>query len=109
MKNIINITKTACQRLSVISKQNNTNHILLYVKGGGCNGFNYKLEPLNEIPENVEVIKRDNYNLYVCNNSLLYLMGTTIDWKKDIMGSYFDFENPIASSTCGCGTSFNVE
>lgn len=107
-KQIITITETACKQLSKIAKETNNQHIRFYVKGGGCNGFNYKLEPTNEVPEKRdEIIKRENYVLSICNMSLIHLLGTEIDWKKDIMGESFHFNNPMAKSKCGCGTSFS--
>mgnify|MGYP001324805849 FL=1 len=108
MNNIINITKNAGSKLIQIAKQNQTKALLFYVKGGGCNGFNYKFKPLHEEPYKLdEVVPYGNINIVVCGKSMLYLMGTTIDWKNDIMGESFHFENPNAGAKCGCGTSFS--
>tara|TARA_Y100000816_G_scaffold109447_1_gene76439 strand:- start:202 stop:540 length:339 start_codon:yes stop_codon:yes gene_type:complete len=107
MKQIVSITANACKRLKYLANTNNTNYIYFYVKGGGCNGFNYHFEPSNDIPEKKdEVIPRDDYNLVVTSESILHLLGTTVDWKKTIMGESFHFENPMAQAKCGCGTSF---
>ena len=107
-KQIISITKSACAQLTKIANETKQTHIRFYVKGGGCNGFNYKLEPTSESPDKGdEIIKRDNYLISVCNMSLMHLLGTEIDWKKDIMGEGFHFNNPMAKSKCGCGTSFS--
>lgn len=104
---VVKITSQACVQLSRIAKESNTKAILFYVKGGGCNGYNYKLEPTNEAPDRLdEVIKRPDYDLHVCGSSMMHLLGTTIDWKNDVMGQCFDFTNPMAQSSCGCGTSF---
>jgi iron-sulfur cluster assembly accessory protein len=108
MNNIIKITKNAGTKLIQIAKQNETKSLLFYVKGGGCNGFNYKFKPLHEEPCKLdEVVPYRNINVVVCGKSMLYLMGTTIDWKNDIMGESFHFENPNAGAKCGCGTSFS--
>ena len=105
---LLPLTKKACQQFSRIAQKSNNQHIPFYVKGGGCNGFNYKLEPTSDPPEKKnEIIQRDNYVLSVCNMSLIHLLGTEIDWKKDIMGESFHFNNPMAKSKCGCGTSFS--
>ncbi len=56
-----------------------------------------------------EVIKIDDYNMYLCRKSLMYIMGTTVDYKEDIMGSRFDFTNDQIDSKCGCGTSVNFK
>tara|TARA_B100000900_G_C20548986_1_gene703888 strand:+ start:996 stop:1331 length:336 start_codon:yes stop_codon:yes gene_type:complete len=107
MNNIINISKVALNKLKNIAIEHNTNKIIFFVKGGGCNGFNYKIEPHYENPKKLdEVIKYDNIDIIVCNKSIIHLLGTHIDWKKDIMGETFHFENPNAGAKCGCGTSF---
>ena len=104
---IVNVSKNALLKLKNIAKENNTDKILFYVKGGGCNGFNYKLKPMYEDPERLdEIVKFDTFNLVVCSSSILHLLGSSIDWKKDIMGETFHFDNPNAGAKCGCGTSF---
>jgi iron-sulfur cluster assembly accessory protein len=109
MKNIIRITKSAKEKLNHIAKEHNAGSLLFYIKGGGCNGFNYKLEPFYGEPHKLdEIVKCDKIDIVVCNKSLMHLFGTTIDWKTDIMGDTFNFENPNASSQCGCGTSFSI-
>lgn len=109
MKSILEITKTAGEQLIHIANKTNTTNILFYVKGGGCNGFNYMLKPTNDIPNKFdEVVPYNNINVIIHNTSVMHLMGTKIDWKKDIMGESFHFENPNAISRCGCGTSFSV-
>lgn len=108
MKNLINITKNAGIKLIEMSKTYNTDKILFYVKGGGCNGFGYKFKPFFEKPDKLdEIVKYEDINIVVCNNSLMYVLGTTIDYENDIMGSTFKFDNPNAGSKCGCGTSFS--
>ena len=107
--NIVKVSSTAKNRLEKIAKENNTTKILFYVKGGGCNGFNYKLEPMYDKPEKMdEVVNCGNFDIVVCNNSIMHLLGTKIEWKKDIMGETFHFENPNAGTKCGCGTSFSM-
>ena len=48
-------------------------------------------------------------DLYLCNKSMMFLLGTEVDYIEDIMGSRFDFKNPSIDSKCGCGTSFNFK
>lgn len=108
MNNIISITETAYNQLLKIAIKNNTKNILFYVKSGGCNGFEYKFKPTNKIENEKNLYKKDKLNIEVCNKSLLYVLGTKIDWKNDIMGSYFSFDNPVSKMSCGCGTSFSV-
>lgn len=107
---IITITKAAGKKINEIASDYNSSNILFYAKGGGCNGFNYILEPISkdDINKKDEVIKCDSVNIIVCYKSLLHLLGTTIDYKKDIMGETFHFINPNAKAKCGCGTSFSI-
>ena len=109
MKHILNITKTAGAQLMRIAKEHKTKNILFFVKGGGCSGFNYKLEPTQEEPEKLdEVVPYENINIIVDSTSVMHLLGTEIDWKKTVMGESFHFTNPNAIANCGCGTSFSV-
>ena len=55
-----------------------------------------------------ELFQKDGVNIHICNKSLFYILGTHIDWKKDIIEQKFIFNNPMAKSSCGCGTSFNT-
>ena len=107
MKTIVTLTKEACNRLTGLANQHQSKYVYFYVKGGGCNGFNYHFEPSNDVPQKKdEIIKRDSYDLVVSNESILHLLGTQVDWKTTIMGEGFHFENPMAQAKCGCGTSF---
>lgn len=108
MKPLITITDIAIKQLRNILKQHNKTAIRFSVKGGGCNGFNYQLKPTNTGPDKLdEVVKINNIEIHVCGTSIMHLLGTKIDWKSDIMGHGFHFENPMAQSKCGCGTSFS--
>ena len=107
-KNIITVSKIASEKLSKILMKSEKKAIRFYVKGGGCNGFNYKLKPTNDNPDKLdEIVKIDNIEIHVCSSSIMHLLGTNIDWTQDIMGQGFTFENPMADSKCGCGTSFS--
>jgi iron-sulfur cluster assembly protein len=79
------------------------------VKGGGCSGFSYMLdlteEPAGDMDEEQE---SHGIKILVDAKSLLYLSGTEIDFKDEIMGRGFVFKNPNATSTCGCGSSFQA-
>jgi len=103
-KNVINVSKLAYKQLSNAQKSSKSNYILFSIEGGGCNGLKYNLEPNNDEPKKIDEIVKIN----VCGKSLLYLLGTTIDWTEDIMGNRFTFDNPNATGKCGCGTTFSV-
>ena len=108
-KNVISITNNARKQLINLIKIKNSNYILFSVSGGGCNGLKYNLEPTNDTPNKIdEIYIKDELKINICGKSLLYLLGTKIDWKEDFMGNRFVFENPNATSKCGCGTTFSI-
>ena len=110
---MITITNLAKKKMiDLIKKEGKSNSIFLYLKGGRCNGFSYKFKILKEDakPNKLdELVKIDDYNLYLCNKSFMWLLGTKIDFKEDLMGNRFDFQNDNIDSKCGCGTSFNFK
>ena len=79
------------------------------VKGGGCSGFSYMLdlteEPRGDMDEELE---SNGIKVLVDMKSLLYLDGTEIDFKDEVMQQGFVFKNPNATSSCGCGSSFSA-
>lgn len=109
MTSIITISKPALNAMKNILNANKNEFIFFGLKTGGCNGFNYIIKPTNSKPEkNDEVIIYDNIKVNVCGSSLMYLLGTHIDWHEDYMGNRFVFDNPLTANKCGCGTSFNT-
>ena len=78
------------------------------VKGGGCSGFSYLLDLTESQKDSDEVFEQHGIKVVIDPKSLLYLNGTTIDFKDEIMGRGFVFQNPNATATCGCGSSFSA-
>ena len=78
------------------------------VKGGGCSGLTYTLGFDSEKREGDIMINLRGVRMVVDWKSILYLKGTTIDYADGLMGEGFDFKNPNAKKTCGCGSSFGV-
>ncbi|MBY0263714.1 MAG: iron-sulfur cluster assembly accessory protein [Phycisphaerales bacterium] len=78
------------------------------VKGGGCSGFSYLLDLTETQKETDEVYEQHGIKIVIDPKSLLYLNGTTVDFKDEIMGRGFVFNNPNATSSCGCGSSFSA-
>ena len=78
------------------------------VKGGGCSGFSYLLDLTESQKETDEAFEYHGIKVICDPKSLLYLSGVTIDFKDEIMGRGFVFNNPNATSTCGCGSSFSA-
>ncbi|MCG3129364.1 MAG: Iron-sulfur cluster insertion protein ErpA [Phycisphaerae bacterium] len=78
------------------------------VKGGGCSGFSYSLDLTENVGELDEQWEQEGVQIVCDPKSNLYLEGTVIDFKDEMMGRGFVFTNPNATSTCGCGSSFAV-
>lgn len=78
------------------------------VKGGGCSGFNYTLDLTDQKTEQDEVFEYAGLEVICDPKSYLYLNGVTVDFRDEVMGRGFVFNNPNASSSCGCGSSFSV-
>ena len=108
----ITLTENAAKEVKTIIEQQelSTDDVRLRVgvKGGGCSGFSYILDLTENQKDTDEVIEQHGVKLICDPKSLLYLGGTTIDFKDEIMGRGFVFTNPNASTTCGCGSSFAV-
>ena len=79
-----------------------------FVQGGGCSGFSYGFTLDEEINEDDFEIPLDEFKLLVDSMSMQYLTGAEIDYKEEPMGSNFVINNPNATTTCGCGSSFGV-
>lgn len=78
------------------------------VKGGGCSGFSYLLDLTETAKETDEVFYQHGVRVVCDPKSLLYLSGVTVNFRDEIMGRGFVFDNPNATSSCGCGSSFSV-
>ncbi|TNE73120.1 MAG: iron-sulfur cluster insertion protein ErpA [Gammaproteobacteria bacterium] len=80
----------------------------VFVTGGGCSGFQYGFSFDEELDEEDTVIERDGVKLLVDPMSYQYLVGATVEYQEGLQGSQFVVQNPNASSTCGCGSSFSI-
>lgn len=107
----ITLSETAAREIrTIIDQQGLSAEVALRVgvKGGGCSGFSYVLDLTEAKPENDEIMESHGVKIYSDRKSYLYLNGTEIDFKDEIMGRGFVFKNPNATHTCGCGSSFNA-
>lgn len=80
----------------------------VFVTGGGCSGFQYGFTFDDERAEDDTLIEADGVRVLVDSLSYSYLVGSVLDYKEGLEGSRFAVENPSASSTCGCGSSFSI-
>ena len=102
---MIQLTDEALNHLENLTKEHNKKYVRLQVKGGGCAGFEYEWT-FEEEEGKDDVIVKDI--LLIDRVNELYLMGMNLDYKKEIWGSNFVFENPMSKYSCGCGTSFSI-
>ncbi|ACE62121.1 iron-sulfur cluster insertion protein ErpA [Actinobacillus pleuropneumoniae] len=94
---------------SLIEGEDNPNlRLRVYITGGGCSGFQYGFTFDDQINEGDLTIENQNVGLVVDPMSLQYLIGGTVDYTEGLDGSRFVVQNPNASSTCGCGSSFSI-
>ena len=83
-------------------------YLRVAVAGGGCSGMSYKLEFVEDLREGDEVFRAGDARVVVDNKSMLFLHGLTLDHSAGLNGKGFEFQNPNATGTCGCGQSFKV-
>lgn len=107
---MIQITEKAALKIKEILTEENKEGFGLRVgvKGGGCSGLSYSLSIDDKAADHDHVFEGNGVRLFVDPKSLLYLAGTHLDYTDGLNGSGFKFENPNATKTCGCGSSFGV-
>ena len=106
---MISITPEAAKKLKELMSEENKYLLRVFVQGGGCSGFQYgmMLEETNGPSD--QVFESDEIKIIVDPISISYLKGAEIDYFSGSSGVGFSFKNPNATSTCGCGQSFNTE
>lgn len=108
---MISVTDNAKDKIVSLRSQegkDSSNNIRVAVKGGGCSGLMYDLEFDSAIADNDEIFEDKGIKILVDKKSILYLLGTTLDFSDGLNGKGFQFINPNANRTCGCGESFAV-
>jgi iron-sulfur cluster assembly protein len=108
---MIQVTDKAMEKLAVLRLEEGRteNHnVRVSVKGGGCSGLMYDLGFDDVIKPADQVFEDKGIKILVDKKSLLYLLGTTLDFSDGLNGKGFQFINPNATRTCGCGESFAV-
>ena len=108
---MINVTDKAKDRLFELRQEeghSQDHNVRVAVKGGGCSGLMYDLEFDDNISDSDDVFEDKGVKVIVDKKSLLYLLGTTLDFTDGLNGKGFQFINPNASRTCGCGESFSI-
>ncbi|WP_129775450.1 iron-sulfur cluster insertion protein ErpA [Peristeroidobacter soli] len=103
-------TDAAAAKVSeLIREESNPNlKLRVFVQGGGCSGFQYGFTFDENLEEGDTQVANGGVTLLIDPMSIQYLAGAEIDYKEDIEGAQFVIRNPNASTTCGCGSSFNM-
>ena len=101
------VTNRAFERLSEINAANEGKALRIAVQGGGCSGFQYEISLGNPTEEDL-VIESDGQKVIIDAASLPFLENAIIDYADELIGARFVIENPNATSSCGCGTSFSI-
>jgi iron-sulfur cluster insertion protein len=107
----MNITDAAFDRIErLVNEENIESRCLrIYVRGGGCSGFQYGFQFEEEGPaEDDLIIERNGVKAVIDPMSSMYLSEATLDYKTGLEGDMFAINNPSATTTCGCGSSFGV-
>jgi iron-sulfur cluster assembly accessory protein len=105
----VTLTERAARRISEILKHEPSGAMLrVSVEGGGCSGFQYKFDFDKRKTADDLVLARDGAIVLIDSLSQQYMAGAEIDYVDDLIGASFKIINPIATASCGCGTSFSV-
>jgi iron-sulfur cluster insertion protein len=101
------VTDRAYARLSEIGAARQGKALRIAVEGGGCSGFQYAIT-LDDPADDDIVLESGGEKVVVDSVSLPYLQNATIDFAEELIGARFTIDNPNATSSCGCGTSFSI-
>ena len=109
---IISLSDNAINQFKTILLQENSKaFVRLLVDSGGCSGFSYKFSVDKEIDSKNDIIllEEKNKSLFVTDKiSLNYVKNSSIDWVENLTNAQFTISNPLAKSSCGCGSSFSI-
>jgi iron-sulfur cluster assembly accessory protein len=109
MGSSITVSERAARRIGEILKGEPEGTMLrVSVEGGGCSGFQYKFDMEQAKADDDLVIARDGATVLIDSMSQQYMAGSEIDFVEDLIGASFKVNNPNATASCGCGTSFSL-
>jgi len=105
----IKLTETAAAEAKKFLEDNEEKYLRVGINGGGCSGFEYNLTVCHEYDNQQDTLSNQHgVDVIVDKKSAIYLEGTTLDYYSDISQRGFKFDNPNATKSCGCGSSFQV-
>ena len=106
---MLTITSTAEGKIrELMQEEPDTIGLRVFVKGGGCHGYQYGMSFESKISEDDTLIEKGDVKIIMDSQSAPLLTGTEIDYVESIQGSGFAIKNPQAKTTCGCGSSFSA-
>jgi iron-sulfur cluster insertion protein len=109
MSTAVSLTERAVERIKdIVEGEPGKPYLRVSVAGGGCSGFQYEFDLDAERAEDDLLIERDGAGVVIDPVSLAYLLGAEIDFVDDLIGAQFKINNPNATASCGCGTSFTI-
>ncbi|HMG78807.1 MAG TPA: iron-sulfur cluster insertion protein ErpA [Xanthobacteraceae bacterium] len=101
------VTERAARKIGeILQKEPAGTMLRVSVEGGGCSGFSYKFDTERDRADDDTVIEKSGATVLIDPVSLNYMTGSEIDFVDDLIGSSFKVNNPQATASCGCGTSF---
>lgn len=108
---MINLTESAARKIHEMIESENNDQLFLRVgvRPGGCSGFSYGMGFDDEAHDDDVSFDLNGVKVVVDKDSMRYLEGVTIDFKESMMGGGFTIDNPNASASCGCGSSFRTK
>jgi iron-sulfur cluster assembly protein len=109
---MIKVDETAKEKVSFLRREEgfdpSNDFVRVGVKSGGCSGLSYELKFDNHLQDDDKLFEDNQVRILVDKKSLLYLVGTTLEYSGGLNGKGFVFNNPNAQRTCGCGESFSL-
>lgn len=105
----VTISDAAARRIaSILGSEPQKQALRVSVEGGGCSGFSYKFDLVEDQQDDDLVLEKDAAKVLIDQLSLVYMDGAEIDFVDDLLGQSFQIRNPNAVASCGCGTSFSI-
>lgn len=95
-------------RTLIEEEENDKLKLRVYITGGGCAGFSYGFTFDEAVADDDTTVEKDGVMMVIDSMSFQYLAGSEVDYKEGLQGSQFVINNPNATTTCGCGSSFSI-
>ncbi|MBT5383841.1 MAG: iron-sulfur cluster insertion protein ErpA [Kordiimonadaceae bacterium] len=106
----VSLSANAAKRINTLVKSQGNDNLKfrITINGGGCSGFQYDFSLVEDSKDDDLIVDRDGATMLVDGLSIMYLMGSEVDFTEELAGSMFVVKNPNATASCGCGSSFAV-